>query len=116
VLSKFRLSIHAIPREKQLRKWQRAWKTRWMEQANAGWRDLYGAICAWTGFPLLRERGCDVEWRCGGQWRCDAIDPLREKHRRWMNRKDHIQVFEDPEKTGTEAVRCTDRPVPDSFG
>ena len=30
----------AIRREKQLKKWERAWKIRLIEDANPGWRDL----------------------------------------------------------------------------
>ncbi len=35
----------AITREKQLKKWERAWKIRLIEEVNPGWRDLYGDIC-----------------------------------------------------------------------
>jgi putative endonuclease len=31
----------AIAREKQLKKWRRAWKLRLIEEMNPGWRDLY---------------------------------------------------------------------------
>jgi len=31
---------HAIIREKQIKKWRRAWKLDLIEQANADWRDL----------------------------------------------------------------------------
>ena len=31
---------HAITREKQLKKWNRAWKMRLIEDANSEWRDL----------------------------------------------------------------------------
>ena len=34
----------AITREKELKKWQRAWKIRLIEEANPQWRDLYGEI------------------------------------------------------------------------
>jgi putative endonuclease len=34
----------AITREKQLKKWKRAWKIRLIEQDNPGWRDLYEDI------------------------------------------------------------------------
>ena len=34
----------AITREKQLKKWERAWKTRLIEQSNPEWRDLYSTI------------------------------------------------------------------------
>jgi putative endonuclease len=30
----------AIAREKQIKKWRRAWKIRLIEEKNAGWRDL----------------------------------------------------------------------------
>ena len=35
----------AITREKQLKKWERAWKIRLIEQGNPEWRDLYSSIC-----------------------------------------------------------------------
>src|SRR5207302_7536140 len=31
----------AIPREKQLKKWRRAWKIELIEERNPEWRDLY---------------------------------------------------------------------------
>ncbi len=34
----------AIEREKQLKKWRRAWKIALIEQTNPGWDDLYSAI------------------------------------------------------------------------
>jgi len=34
----------AIYREKQLKEWQRAWKTRLIEAMNPDWRDLYGEL------------------------------------------------------------------------
>ncbi len=36
----------AIKREKQLKKWNRAWKFRIIEEMNAGWCDLYDSIDA----------------------------------------------------------------------
>ena len=35
----------AITGEKQLKKWERAWQIRLIEQSNPEWRDLYGTIC-----------------------------------------------------------------------
>jgi len=35
----------AITREKQLKKWNRAWKLRLIEGKNPEWRDLYQDIC-----------------------------------------------------------------------
>ena len=35
----------AIKREKQLKKWRRAWKLDLIERKNANWRDLYEDIC-----------------------------------------------------------------------
>jgi putative endonuclease len=35
----------AIQREKRLKKWNRAWKVRLIEQTNPNWRDLYLEIC-----------------------------------------------------------------------
>jgi len=34
----------AITREKQLKRWRRAWKLRLIEKANPGWRDLWEEI------------------------------------------------------------------------
>ncbi len=34
----------AILREKQIKKWRRAWKIRLIEEANPTWRDLFGEI------------------------------------------------------------------------
>ncbi len=34
----------AITREKQLKKWERAWKIRLIEESNPEWRDLYSVI------------------------------------------------------------------------
>ena len=34
----------AINREKQLKKWNRAWKIKLIEEKNPLWQDLYGAI------------------------------------------------------------------------
>ena len=34
----------AIVREKQLKKWRRAWKRRLIEEGNPGWRDLYDDV------------------------------------------------------------------------
>lgn len=35
---------HAIVREKQLKKWRRAWKVELIEESNSEWRDLYDTI------------------------------------------------------------------------
>lgn len=35
----------AILREKQMKKWRRAWKVELIERENPQWRDLYGEIC-----------------------------------------------------------------------
>ena len=35
----------AIRREKQVKKWRRAWKLRLIEEANPAWRDLYADWC-----------------------------------------------------------------------
>jgi putative endonuclease len=36
--------LSAITREKQLKKWNRAWKIELIEKFNAGWKDLYSSI------------------------------------------------------------------------
>lgn len=45
----------AITREKQIKKWRRAWKVRLIEEFNPHWKDLYGLIAFETGFPPPRE-------------------------------------------------------------
>ena len=37
----------AILREKQIKKWERAWKLRLIEEKNPGWRDLFDEIASW---------------------------------------------------------------------
>jgi putative endonuclease len=37
--------ISAISREKELKKWRRAWKTQLIEAQNPAWDDLYESIC-----------------------------------------------------------------------
>ncbi len=37
--------ISAITREKQLKKWNRAWKLALIEKTNPDWRDLWPDIC-----------------------------------------------------------------------
>ena len=34
----------AIQREKQIKKWNRAWKIRLIEESNPEWRDLYDEV------------------------------------------------------------------------
>ncbi|MBI5097742.1 MAG: GIY-YIG nuclease family protein [Nitrospirae bacterium] len=48
----------AIKREKNIKKWERSWKLKLIENWNPEWNDLYCSICEDTGFPLngLRER------------------------------------------------------------
>jgi putative endonuclease len=38
-------SESAIKRERQIKKWQRAWKLRLIEEDNPQWNDLYEDIC-----------------------------------------------------------------------
>ena len=50
--------ITAITREKQLKKWKRAWKIRLIEGSNPEWRDLYPDIMGGereTGFLPSQE-------------------------------------------------------------
>jgi putative endonuclease len=42
----------AIQREKEIKKWERAWKLRLIEEHNPGWRDLYDDLLEISGFPL----------------------------------------------------------------
>jgi putative endonuclease len=37
----FRSTVEAIEREKELKKWRRAWKMALVEKANPDWRDLW---------------------------------------------------------------------------
>jgi putative endonuclease len=37
--------ISAISREKELKKWKRAWKVQLIEKDNPDWNDLYDSIC-----------------------------------------------------------------------
>ncbi|MDE2842405.1 MAG: GIY-YIG nuclease family protein [Chloroflexota bacterium] len=37
----------AITREKRLKKWNRGWKLRLIEDTNPGWKDLYEEIISW---------------------------------------------------------------------
>jgi putative endonuclease len=45
---------HAILREKRLKKWNRAWKVRLIEEGNPQWRDLYDDILGSPGSPPPR--------------------------------------------------------------
>jgi len=45
----------AIQREKQIKKWERSWKLRLIEESNPEWKDLYNDILERTGFPPSRE-------------------------------------------------------------
>jgi putative endonuclease len=38
-------AISAISREKELKKWKRAWKVQLIEAQNPQWEDLYESIC-----------------------------------------------------------------------
>jgi putative endonuclease len=38
-------AINAIAREKELKKWRRAWKLELVEKMNPDWTDLYDGIC-----------------------------------------------------------------------
>lgn len=41
----------AIQREKQIKKWERPWKLRLIEERNPHWRDLYNDLLEVSGFP-----------------------------------------------------------------
>ncbi|MET0582077.1 MAG: GIY-YIG nuclease family protein [Pseudoxanthomonas sp.] len=51
----------AIQREKRIKKWNRAWKVRLIDEGNPSWRDLWPDIIGQTpkadvhGFPPSRE-------------------------------------------------------------
>ncbi len=40
----YETAYQAIQREKNIKHWPRAWKTRLVAESNASWRDLYGEI------------------------------------------------------------------------
>src|SRR5262249_48927529 len=41
----------AIAREKRLKRWNRIWKIRLIEQANSGWNDLYDRLLGEMALP-----------------------------------------------------------------
>jgi putative endonuclease len=41
----------AIAREKQIKKWNRAWKLRLIERGNSGWNDLYDRLLGKIALP-----------------------------------------------------------------
>jgi putative endonuclease len=45
---------HAIVREKRLKKWNRVWKLRLIEERNPEWRDLWEEILGSPGSPPAR--------------------------------------------------------------
>ena len=45
---------HAIEREKRLKKWERKWKFRLIEERNPEWRDLWPDILGRPGSPPSR--------------------------------------------------------------
>ncbi len=47
--------ISAITREKQIKKWNRSWKLRLIEDENPEWLDLYDSLIEYAGFPPARE-------------------------------------------------------------
>ncbi len=44
----------AIPREKQIKKWNRKWKLDLIEQSNPDWKYLYDELVNVSGYPLSR--------------------------------------------------------------
>lgn len=44
----------AIVREKRLKKWNRTWKLRLIEEMNPAWADLYEQIAGFSGSPPTR--------------------------------------------------------------
>ncbi|HEX7891254.1 MAG TPA: GIY-YIG nuclease family protein [Ramlibacter sp.] len=45
---------HAIAREKRLKKWNRLWKLRLIEERNSQWRDLWDEVLGSPGSPPAR--------------------------------------------------------------
>ena len=84
----------AITRERRLKKWNRAWKVRLIEEANPSWRDLYSEITLraahhrspWRqGTPTVVpvETGTHPPWipACAGMtgwWYAGGFPPSRE--------------------------------------
>ena len=44
---------NAIVREKELKKWRRAWKLRLIEESNPQWLDLYSQVAQWPNSEPL---------------------------------------------------------------
>ena len=42
--------LEAIKREKQIKKWNRQWKLRLVEELNPEWKDLYDEITGFAAF------------------------------------------------------------------
>jgi putative endonuclease len=47
----------AILREKQIKKWNRAWKVSLIEEKNPNWDDLYNSICKWERAVVPAQAG-----------------------------------------------------------
>lgn len=45
----------AIRREKRIKKWERKWKLRMIEEKNSGWRDLYEGLYWMPAFAGMTE-------------------------------------------------------------
>jgi putative endonuclease len=45
----------AIQKKKQIKKWERGWKLRLIEELNPEWKDLYDDLIEGPGFPPPRE-------------------------------------------------------------
>jgi len=50
-------ALHAIAREKQLKRWKRSWKLELIEKTNPNWEDLHPRLAGETGFPLFHHGG-----------------------------------------------------------
>jgi putative endonuclease len=50
----------AITREKQMKKWNRAWKVRLIDESNPNWSDLYNQIVKARGFWMPAFAGMTV--------------------------------------------------------
>jgi putative endonuclease len=56
----------AIHREKQLKRWNRAWKIRLIEEKNPNWNDLYPSIAIPSGYWMPAFAGMtSVVWDGG---------------------------------------------------
>ena len=67
----------AIAREKRLKRWNRAWKIKLIEQNNSGWNDLYDRMMGEIALPDLPGSG-RRDWLTAALKRSHAVEDLPE--------------------------------------